>query len=78
LPRLRASWLAAAFLDGVNVASLALMAVVTLQLARAAIVDVPTSLLMVASCAVLLRYHVNSTWLILSGGLVGWLSHAIA
>jgi chromate transporter len=39
LSRLRASPNAAALLDGVNAASLALMAVVTAQLARAALVD---------------------------------------
>ena len=42
LPRLRRSAVAGAFLDGVNVASLALMAVVTWQLGRAAVVDAPT------------------------------------
>jgi len=78
LPRLRSSWIASAFLDGVNVASLALMAVVTIELASAAIVDVPTSLLALASAVLLLRYHVNSTWLILGGGLLGWLIRSFA
>jgi len=78
LPRLRSSWIASAFLDGVNVASLALMAVVTIELASAAIVDVPTSLLALASASLLLRYHVNSTWLILGGGLLGWLIRSFA
>ncbi|MET0411939.1 MAG: chromate efflux transporter, partial [Polyangiaceae bacterium] len=49
LPRLRASEGAAAFLDGVNAASLALMAVVTLQLGRAALIDVPTLLIALAT-----------------------------
>ena len=40
VPRLRRSPTAGAFLDGVNVASLALMAAVTMLLGRAAIVDV--------------------------------------
>ena len=39
VPRMRRSATAGAFLDGVNVASLALMAVVTWQLGRSAIVD---------------------------------------
>ena len=39
VPRLRASPLSGSFLDGVNVASLALMAVVTVQLGRAAVVS---------------------------------------
>lgn len=42
--RVRRSPIAGAFLDGVNVAALALMAVVTVQLARSALVDVPTVL----------------------------------
>src|SRR5687768_18254320 len=42
VPRLRRSALAGAVLDGVNVASLALMAVVSWQLARAALVDALT------------------------------------
>jgi hypothetical protein len=39
VPRLRASQSAGILLDGVKVGSLALMAVVTLELARAALVD---------------------------------------
>jgi chromate transporter len=71
VPKIRASPAAGAFLDGVNVASLALMAVVTAQLGRAAVVDVPTALLAVASAAVLLRFKVNSTWLVLAGAAIG-------
>jgi chromate transport protein ChrA len=40
VPRIRASATAGAFLDGVNVASLALMVVVTFQLGRAALMNV--------------------------------------
>ena len=71
LPRLRASPTAGAFLDGVNVASLALMAAVTAQLGRGAIVDLPTSLLGLMSAALLLRFKVNATWLVLGGAAVG-------
>jgi chromate transporter len=71
LPRLRHSPLAAAFLDGVNVASLALMAVVSWQLGRAAIVDIPTAALVLVSLILLLRFRLNSAWLVLGGGLVG-------
>jgi chromate transporter len=71
VPRLRASKVAGAFLDGVNVASLALMAVVTAQLGRAAIVDLPTALLGLLAALLLLRFKVNSTWLVLGGGLIG-------
>jgi chromate transporter len=71
VPRLRRSPTAAAVLDGVNVASLALMAVVTWQLARAALVDPLTIALAAASGVLLLRYRVNSAWLVLGGALLG-------
>jgi chromate transporter len=71
IPRLRRSALASALLDGVNVASLALMAVVTLQLARTAIVDLPTLLLALGSAALLLTTRLNSAWLMLAGALTG-------
>jgi chromate transporter len=71
LPRLRRSSTASAVLDGVNVASLALMTVVTLQLGRAAIVDVTTALLAAAGAVVLIRFRPNSAWLVLAGGVVG-------
>jgi chromate transporter len=77
LPRLRASPTAGAFLDGVNVASLALMAAVTAELGRAAIVDLATALLGLMSAALLLRFKVSSTWLILTGAAVGIGAHLL-
>jgi chromate transporter len=77
VPRLRASKAAAAFLDGVNVASLALMAVVTAQLGRAAIVDLPTALLGLVGAVLLLRFKLNSTWLVLAGAAFGLAAHAL-
>ena len=72
LPRLRASRTAGAILDGINVASLALMALVTWQLARAAFVDWFTLLLGIASAVVLIRYRrINSAWLLLAAGVLG-------
>jgi chromate transporter len=62
VPRLRASPLAGAVLDGVNAASLALMAVVTARLATSAIVDAWTLALAVASAICLLGLRVNSSW----------------
>lgn len=75
VPRLRGSARAAAFLDGVNVASLALMAVVTAQLGRAALVDLPTVALAILSAVLLLRWRLNSTWLVLGGAAAGWVLH---
>jgi chromate transporter len=71
VPLLRRSKTAGAFLDGVNVASLALMAVVTWQLGWSAVRDLPTLLLAAGSALLLLRYRVNSSWLVLAGGGTG-------
>lgn len=71
LPYLRRSPHAGAFLDGVNVASLALMAVVILQLAHDAIVDLPTIALAVVSAALLIGFRVRSTWIVLGGAAIG-------
>lgn len=77
VPRIRKSKVAGTFLDGVNVASLALMAAVTWQLGRASLVDTATALLAVASLIALLRFRVNSAWLVLVGATVGLLMTAL-
>jgi chromate transporter len=77
LPRIRESRMAGPFLDGVIVASLALMAVVTWQLARASIVDAVTAILAVTSLVALLRFRLNSAWLVLIGGFTGILSRVL-
>jgi chromate transporter len=74
VPRIRESKIAGAFLDGVIVASLALMALVTWQLARAAIVDVVTAALALLSAVALLRFRLNSAWLIMMGAATGLLA----
>ena len=71
VPRLRRAPRAAAFLDGVNAASLALMAVVTWQLGRAAVVDAETAALAVAAGVLLFRFRVNGVWLMLGGAAAG-------
>jgi chromate transporter len=73
VPRLRRSPIAGAFLDGVNAASLALMAVVTFQLARAALVDWVTVGLGLGAAVVLFRCQWNSVWLVLGGATIGLL-----
>ncbi|WP_306600904.1 chromate efflux transporter [Geothrix sp. 21YS21S-2] len=73
VPRLRKSAGMAAFLDGINVGALALMASVTWALSRAAVVDPWTAALGAASGFLLIRFKVNPTWLVLGGGGVGLL-----
>lgn len=71
VPRLRRSRGAGAFLDGVNVASLALMASVTWHLGQSALTDPVTLLLAASSAVLLLRFRMNSAWLVFAGALVG-------
>jgi len=76
VPRLRASKVSGAFLDGVNVASLALMTAVTMELARVALLDVWTVALALAACVLLVRFEVRSSWLLAAGAVIGALVHA--
>ncbi|PYM85464.1 MAG: chromate transporter [Candidatus Rokuibacteriota bacterium] len=71
LPKLRASRWAGAFLDGANAASLALMAVVTWQLGRAALVDWITALLALGATLLVFGTRVHSAWLIAGGAALG-------
>ena len=73
IPRLRRSPWAGAFLDGANAASVALMATVTWELGRAAVVDWLTVALALAAAAVLLATRLNSAWLVAGGAAVGGL-----
>ena len=58
-------------LDGVNVAALGLMAAVTWLLGRDAIVDPLTATIAVAAAVLLIRFRLNSAWLVLAGAFVG-------
>ena len=71
VPRLRRSPAARAVLDGVNVASLALMLVVTMQLGREALAGPVGIAIAVASAVALLRYGVSAAWLVLAGAALG-------
>jgi chromate transporter len=71
LSRIRRSVTAGAFLDGVNVASLSLMAVVTVQLGRAALVDITAILIAIVGAILLIRWKLNSTWLVAGAAVVG-------
>ena len=71
VPYIRKSPWTAAFLDGVNVAALGLMAGVTWQLGRAALIDIPTILLALVAGILLFHFKLNSAWLVLAGGIIG-------
>jgi len=77
IPRIRSSPVASAFLDGVIVASLALMAFVTYQLGVSALIDIVTLSLTLVCLVLLIRFHVNSAWLVVLGAAVGILRYLI-
>lgn len=77
IPRLRRSAWAGALLDGVNVASLGLMAAVTWQLAAGSLIDPLTWLMGLAAAVLLFRYRVNTTWLVLGGAVIGLVRAAL-
>jgi chromate transporter len=74
VPRLRRAAWTAGFLDGANAASVALMAVVTWQLGRAALVDWLTLALALVSLGLLVGVRINSAWLVLGGAAAGGLA----
>ncbi|HUN21767.1 MAG TPA: chromate efflux transporter [Anaerolineales bacterium] len=73
IPQLRRNTGLSAVLDGVNIASLGLMAAVTLVLGRAALQDGLTVALAVVSAALLLLYRLDTLWLIVGALLIGLL-----
>lgn len=74
LKRAQESAAARSLLDGVNAAALGLMAAVAWQLGRASLIDPLTILIALASLILLIKYKVNSTWLIFGGGIAGLIS----
>ena len=71
IPQIRNSPWANSLLDGVNVASLGLMAAVTWQLGKSSLIDLLTVLVATISFVLIVRFKINSTWLILGGAIVG-------
>ncbi|MCC5661089.1 chromate transporter [Nostoc sp. XA010] len=77
VPKLRQSSWASGFLDGVNAASLGLMAGVTYTLGRAALVDWLTIIVAIVSAIAVFKFKINSTWLVLVGGAIGLASRIL-
>ena len=73
IPAIRRSPVTSAILDGVNVASLALMAAVTVTLATQTLTDATTVTLAVASAVLLVMFRINATLLIAAGAAIGLL-----
>ena len=69
--KLRKHPISSQLLNGLNAAALGLMAAVTLELTRSALIDAWTVALAFVSVIALVRFKINSTWLVLAGALVG-------
>ena len=76
LAKIRRSQLAGAVLDGVVVGSVALMAVVAWQLGRASVTDWFRLAILIGSVIAILRFRINSAWLIVGAAMLGWLVRA--
>jgi len=74
IPKIRRSPTAGAVLDGVAVGSLALIAVVAWQLGRTSITDWLTVSILIISIIAISRFKLNSAWLILAAGIIGWIA----
>ncbi|GAA5059062.1 chromate transporter [Thermocatellispora tengchongensis] len=74
--KLRSSEWTSALLDGVNATALALMAGVSYQLARTAIVDPLTVVIAVVTLVLLWRTKLNNAWYIAAGAVIG-LAHTL-
>ncbi len=77
IPRLRSSKWSAAFLDAVNVSSIALMAVVTAKLAAATLTDWLAISIALIAAVLAIRLRINAAWLVLGGALIGWVANFI-
>lgn len=73
IPKIRSSAAFGALLDGVNVSSLGLMGAVTMDLARASLIDPLTFLIALISLVLLLLFKINSIWLVSGGAVIGLL-----
>ncbi len=72
--KLRRSPWTAGFLDGVNAASIGLMAAVAWELGRGTLVDIATVIIASVSLITLLKFpKINSAWLVIAGAAIGYL-----
>lgn len=76
IPKLRNSAIFSAFLDGVNASAVALMFIVTLKLVGGAFIDPITIIIGLFAACLLFFTSINSAWLILLGGIMGYFFHS--
>ena len=73
IPRMRRNPWASAFLDGINVSAVALMAAIMGRLALSTLTTWQAGLIAVLSVVAVLRFKVHSLWLVIGGALLGYL-----
>ena len=72
IPKLKKAPGARVFLDAINAVTVGLMAAVSWQLARGAILDAFTAVEAIVGLLILRRFEINSAWLILGGLVAGF------
>jgi chromate transporter len=77
IPKIRQSKWAGGILDGVNIASLGLMTAVTVRLGMASLIDLLSVSLFALSLFILTKYKINSAWIIIGGGVIGFISQLL-
>jgi chromate transporter len=71
IPKMRQSVWFSTFLNGINAASLGLMAAVTIHLTQAVFIDPTSIILTILSLALVVFTRINTTWVILAAVLFG-------
>lgn len=84
IPKMRRSPFMSAFLSGVNAGVIAAILLTLIELTRVALLNIAGTqfsplavLLAVGSLFALIRFHINATWLIVLGGVVGLIAGMI-
>ncbi len=73
IPQLRRFRWTSAFLDAINVSSVALMTAVTVKLSQSALTSWQAWLIALSACIIGLRWKVDVNFLIVGGAIVGWI-----
>lgn len=73
IPKMRKSKIISGLLDGLNAVSIGLMAAVTWQLGRNALIDIFTIILAIVTLFFLVKRKINPSYLIFAGGILGFL-----
>lgn len=77
IPRLRNSAWLSGILDGVNLGALGLMAVVSVKLGMTSLIDPLSIAIFIISLFTLLKLKINPPWIIVLGGVIGFLSSIV-